>query len=355
MRPGWQPFAVEAAAAVATMLALVMVPVVTGGNLTWGGTVAPAVCLVGLQIAGRRRPLTALAAGAVVVIGLSAAGLVGGWVWPASVAYARAGLRGRGAGAALIGVLSLIAGSALEGEVLALEALWLCLIFAATAACRAHRRYGAERAARLRSAEQVAVARDVHDIVAHTLAVVGIQLTVAQDALDDDPEEARRAMRLAQQVRAEAAGELRALIGVLREEDAAADRLSSLVARVRAAGLRVALRQDGRADVPSVVDWTVYRVVQEALTNTVKHAGAQWAEVVISHTPGEVRLRVTDDGRAATSHRTGHGIAGMRERVTALGGTLTAGPAEGGYTVRAIIPVTASAGRAGSSFAATPR
>ncbi|MFF4620495.1 sensor histidine kinase [Nonomuraea jabiensis] len=357
MRRGWQPPAIDAAAAVATAVGILVAPALTGGELSWSGTVPLAVCLAALQPAARRWPVAVLAASAIIVLGLNAAGQAdAGWVWPASVAYVRVALRGHTVWAAAIGTLCLITGSALEGELLLGEVLWLCLLLTAALAYRAHRRLNQESAARQRAAQRVAMAQDVHDIIAHTLAVLGIQLTVAQDAFDDSSDEARQALRLAQQVRAEAVAELRSLIGALREDATAAERLSVLVDHVRASGVDVALRQEGdHADLPGPVAWGVYRVVQEALTNIVKHAHAHRAEIVLTHASGEVRLSIADDGRATPPASDGYGITGMHERVTALGGTLTAGPAEGGFTVQAVIPTSVSPAKEGPAVPLTTR
>jgi signal transduction histidine kinase len=121
-------------------------------------------------------------------------------------------------------------------------------------------------------------------------------------------------------------------------------RLGTLVADARAAGLEVTLDERGDpAAVPAMPAIAIYRVVQESLANTLKHAGASRAEVTIDYRPGSVVVEVTDNGRGAPAAGEGHGLAGMRERVSALGGVLTAGPVPGGFAVRADIPVAGSA------------
>jgi signal transduction histidine kinase len=218
----------------------------------------------------------------------------------------------------------------------------------------------------------VRIAHELHDLVSHTLAVVGVHLNVALDTLESAPDEARDALQLAQDVRGKAMADLRALVEVLRDGSATTieaptaqlDGLTSLVEQVRAAGIDVELQETGdRSAVPAPVALATYRIVQEALTNTVRHAGATRAVVALCYEPAQVTVTVTDNGTLAefdwpattgeldhpeTSRPTGeldadtggHGIAGMRERVSALGGSLQAGPAaRGGFTVHASIPV----------------
>jgi signal transduction histidine kinase len=133
---------------------------------------------------------------------------------------------------------------------------------------------------------------------------------------------------------------------VLREGDVAEpttglEGLERLAGQIRSAGLQVSLTEFGeRSDVPAPIATAVYRVVQESLTNTVRHAGASRAVVTLRYAPTSVVVDVQDDGRGAEAMTDGHGIAGMRERVAALGGALTAGPGKTGFAVRATIPVT---------------
>ncbi|MEU8372326.1 MULTISPECIES: ATP-binding protein [unclassified Micromonospora] len=210
-------------------------------------------------------------------------------------------------------------------------------------------------------------------MVSHTLAVVGVHLNVALDTLESAPDEARDALQLAQDVRGRAMADLRALVDVLRDGSTATiespaaqlDGLAGLVAQVRAAGIDVELQETGdRAAVPAPVALASYRIVQEALTNTVRHAAATRAVVTLCYEPAQVTITVTDNGtpvecdRPATTgdpvhlgtsrpagepgspDTAGHGIAGMQERVRALGGLLRVGPAAGaGFTVQASIPV----------------
>ncbi|WP_344935585.1 sensor histidine kinase [Actinoplanes nipponensis] len=243
------------------------------------------------------------------------------------------------------------------------EVLWLAAALATALAYRSTRRWQQEAAARLaqslhereldarrrRAEERVGIARDLHDVVSHTLAVVGVHLNVALDIFDEEPAEAREALRLAQEVRGRAMGDLRSLVDVLREGDrietpaAGLEGLAGLIDRVRSAGVTVTVTELGERDaVPAPVATAVHRVVQESLTNTVRHAPAARATVMLHYTPASVTVEVADDGAGAAPGTEGHGIMGMRERVAALGGALTAGPVPGrGFVVRALIPVAA--------------
>ncbi|MCA2216492.1 sensor histidine kinase [Jidongwangia harbinensis] len=364
------------AAAPAAALTFVGVPaglVLTGGStdgvmtLTLAGTLALAALLL------RRWPLAVLVFSVLCVVGLRGGFLVGsGWVWPATAAFVAVVLAGRVRAAVAVGATALLYGFAWDGYVdldhgttwaaahLGAEALWLAAVLAAAHAYRSTRRWQGEVAARLaqdeheralearrrRAEERVDIARDLHDVVSHTLAVVGVHLNVALDAFDSEPDEARASLRLAQQVRGRAMTDLKSLVDVLREGTGPAepapglDGLERLADQVRAAGLEVSLTEFGeRGDVPAPVATAVYRVVQESLTNTVRHAGAGRVTVTVRYAPTSVVVDVQDDGRGADPVTDGHGIAGMRERVAALGGALTAGPSRTGFGVRAIIPV----------------
>ena len=360
---------------VAAGLTLVGVPAglaLTGGNLQGVMTAALAGWLALTMLLVRRWPLTVLILSVLTVIAWRTAGLVGsGWAWPATAAFAALVLAGRLRTAVIAGALTVGYGLVWDGVVeqqpsdrvlghVGGEALWLAAVLAVALAYRSTRRWQEEVAARLqqslheqeldarrrRAEERVGIARDLHDVVSHTLAVVGVHLNVALDAFDDEPEEARDALRLAQDVRGRAMSDLKSLVDVLREggrsETPAAglEGLAGLTDQVRAAGVAVTVTELGeRPEVPAPVATAVYRVVQEALTNTVRHAAATRVTVTLDHTPASVTVEITDNGTGPADTE-GHGIMGMRERVAALGGALTAGPAPGGgFTVRAMIPV----------------
>jgi signal transduction histidine kinase len=212
-----------------------------------------------------------------------------------------------------------------------------------------------ERAAqeRRRSAdeERLRVARELHDVVSHSIAMINFRAGVALHVIEQRPEEARAALEAIRQGGAGAMQELRAAIGVLREPGgdgsprvpvAGLAQLGELVAGVAGAGQAVELVVAGDpVELPPAVDLAAYRVVQESLTNVVRHAGPATATVRVAYQPGEVLVEVIDDGDVveSASGRPSGGIAGMRERVAAAGGELDAGPRPGGgFQVRARLP-----------------
>jgi signal transduction histidine kinase len=209
-------------------------------------------------------------------------------------------------------------------------------------------RLEAERDAQTRlaaAAERARIAREMHDVVAHSLSVVIAQADGAQFAVDRSPERAKAAMATVAATGRAALDEMRRLLGVLRgaAEDAqlapqpGIDGLGELVAAMRDAGLTVELDQAGEPDgLPDGLSLTVFRIVQEALTNTLKHAGVgARVQLRLSYRADSVQIDVVDDGAgrfpaAAAAGSGGHGLAGMRERVALYGGSLTAGPTLGG-------------------------
>jgi signal transduction histidine kinase len=201
--------------------------------------------------------------------------------------------------------------------------------------------------------ERVRIARDLHDVVAHHLSVIVVQAEAAQEVLDARPDQAGAAMGRVADTARTALTELRRVLGVLRsdaEADGGAARapqpdlagVDDLVAAVREAGLTVDVRTEGAArPVTGVVGLAAYRVVQEALTNVLRHAAARRAEVALSFGDDALVVTVSDDGRGPVGGGDGgHGIAGMRERVAIAGGSLDAGPRDGGgFAVRARLPL----------------
>ena len=201
------------------------------------------------------------------------------------------------------------------------------------------------------AAERARIARDLHDVVAHSVSVMVVQADGGAFALDDDPEATRRALATISATGREALAEMRRMLGVLREADESgyapqpgvAD-LDDLIAHVRTAGLPVDLSVDGEPrDLPKSLELVVYRVIQESLTNTLKHGGpGATAHARLHYGEGAVEAAVCDDGRGAgtSSDGLGHGLIGLRERVGMYGGTVAAGPRSGGgYEVVARIPV----------------
>ena len=189
-------------------------------------------------------------------------------------------------------------------------------------------------ARRAAAEEQARIARELHDVVAHALSVIVVQAGAADDAFERDLDAARSSIRAVDESARSALADLRRVLGILQldgpdyEPQAGLERLDGLVESVRATGLAVSLEVEGpQRALPASVEMSAYRIVQEALTNSLKHAQAEHVRVRIRY--GEtLEVDVRDDGRAATNGAAaaGRGLIGMRERVTLLGGTLTAGP-----------------------------
>ena len=210
-----------------------------------------------------------------------------------------------------------------------------------------------ERAQRAVADERARIARELHDVVAHAVSVMTVQAGAVRRVLRDDQDREREALEVVEKTGRQALAEMRRMVGVLRNpEDAPAlapqpslEYLERLLEDVRAAGLDVAVRIEGeRTSLPAGVDLTAYRLVQEALTNTLRHANATRAQVTVRYGDGEVELVVADDGRAVEPPEAeGHGLVGLRERVAVYGGELRAGPRRGGgYELRAKLPVEAA-------------
>ncbi|WP_343963024.1 sensor histidine kinase [Pseudonocardia alaniniphila] len=211
--------------------------------------------------------------------------------------------------------------------------------------------------------ERLRIARELHDVLGHSMSLIAIKASVAGRLADEHPEHAKAALNAIEQTSRAAMTEIRQLLGVLRPASAEtgrpstaenrgdADRgplpgsadLPALVDRFRAPDLDVDLELSGTVALPPGIDLAVFRVVQEALTNVVKHAAARHCRVVVRKTTESVRIEVVDDGPARRVPRRrpggGQGLIGMRERITAYGGTLTVGPlVDGGFQVVADIP-----------------
>jgi signal transduction histidine kinase len=206
--------------------------------------------------------------------------------------------------------------------------------------------------------ERMRIARELHDILAHTIAVINVQAGFAADVLADDPEQARASLRAIRDESRDAIGEVKAALGVLRaEENGAAPRppaprlsdLDRLVAAVNDTDLAVEVSISGEPrPLPPAVELTAYRIAQEALTNVVRHANAGTASIALSYESDGLTVDVSDDGQARSGQsgadQPGYGIVGMRERVRALGGTLEAGPVPGeGFRVLARLPAPSPA------------
>jgi signal transduction histidine kinase len=210
-----------------------------------------------------------------------------------------------------------------------------------------------ELARRAVTEERLRIARELHDVVAHSMSIIAVQSGVGVHVLDSQPEEARKALAAVEATSRQALVEMRRLLGVLRQEAEPLGSLApapglaeveALAGEVARAGVRVEVRIEGApCRLPAGLDLSAYRIVQEALTNVVRHAGPATARVTVRYAPDRVTLEVVDDGKgveppSAAADR--HGIAGMRERAALYGGTLEAGPLPGGgFRVSASLPV----------------
>ncbi|HWB22859.1 MAG TPA: sensor histidine kinase [Gaiellaceae bacterium] len=204
-------------------------------------------------------------------------------------------------------------------------------------------------ARRVVAEEQARIARELHDVVAHALSVIVVQAGAAREVFELDPQRVEKPITAIDVAARAALTDLRRVLGILHEDaeyepQPGLARLDGLIEQVRATGLEVAFEIEGSLrPLPPTVDLSAYRIIQEALTNTIKHAAAEHARVSVRYGP-VLELEIRDDGRgAADGDYTGHGMTGMRQRVAMLGGTVIAGsPNTGGYLVTARIPLLES-------------
>lgn len=198
--------------------------------------------------------------------------------------------------------------------------------------------------------ERIRIARELHDVVAHAISVIVVQARGGRRSLATDPAETGEALATIEATGSQALAEMRRLLGMLRRDDeeiALAPQpslryLDALAAQVREAGLPVAVSIEGEpVELPPGVDLSAYRIVQEALTNALKHAGPATARVIIRYRKNDLELEVADTGRGGTpAMEKGHGLVGMRERVSVYGGKIEVGSRDGGgFTLRACLPL----------------
>ncbi|MFB6836836.1 sensor histidine kinase [Streptomyces sp. NPDC056361] len=347
--------------------------VVTGlsqqGSASGGRAVAGYALLAvgGLALAARRRvPVAVLGATGACAVGYQAAGFDVAAVAYLFAVYAavRAGHRTVAVVVsvvvlALLPLAALASGSHGTGEAFAqargaLEIAWLVAAGAAGEALRQaeQRADEAERtreetARRRADEERLRIARELHDSLTHQISVIKVQAEVAVHVARKRGEDVPASLLAIQEAGREASRELRATLEALRDDDTTPPRglddVPELVRRARTFGLDATLTVEGAPlDVSAAVDRTVYRIVQESLTNVARHADATTASVRIDRRPDALVIAVVDDGRAASGAvpMPGLGLLGMRERVTALGGRLRAAPRDGGgFAVRAELPV----------------
>ena len=321
----------------------------------------------GIALFARRRyPAAVLAVVLAATLGASALGVR--FVWAGLiVAFFGAVLRGRrlaaitslaiGYGASVWHASAEFALLLLAGLVTLLSVAELSRALSARAA--ADRRGRDEAAARRASEERLAIARDLHDVVAHSISVINVQANTALHLMDRQPERARDALTAIREVSGQALKELGSVLGALRDAGGSAvdggaplapvpgvARLDELAARARSAGFAVSVAAEGTArELPAGVDAAAYRIVQEALTNAVRHSGGQAASVRLRYGDGDLVIEVDDDGGAASGGAgaasggaggSGNGLAGMAERARALGGTFQAGPRPDGRGFRVL-------------------
>jgi signal transduction histidine kinase len=235
--------------------------------------------------------------------------------------------------------------------------LSLSLLALATGEAGRSRRESEQRSAEAREQqtllrideERLTIAREIHDVVAHAMTAINVQAGVAAHLLEREPRQAHGALRDIKRVSGEALGELRHTLDMLRDPDQAVPLrpgaslldLEALAGGLRSAGVVVQLEVGAVSELPAAVHSAGYRIVQEALTNVARHAGASTARVLVGRDGDALTIEVIDDGAGASqSNGAGNGVRGMRERALALGGTLEAAPAaDGGWQVRARLPV----------------
>ncbi|MCX5613397.1 histidine kinase [Streptomyces sp. NBC_00047] len=206
------------------------------------------------------------------------------------------------------------------------------------------------------TAERLRIARELHDMVAHNIGIIAIQAGVGSLVMDTQPAETRNALDAIEATSRETLAGLRRMLGALRRSDPESAPLDpipglaaigQLVGKTAAAGVRVDVRWRGeRRDLPSDVDLAAFRIVQEAVTNVVRHSGTRDCSVTVDYRPDELAVDIVDLGSGGTVAESGYGIAGMRERVSLLHGEFSAGPRpEGGFRVAARLPVPVEARR----------
>jgi signal transduction histidine kinase len=316
----------------------------------------------------RRFPIVALTLTLAAALWYDIAGYEVGTNWPALIiAFGTAiYLRRRAAaiGTLVIGYVGalwgpmLLTGHHAPTPVFALAlAVGLLVLLAASEGVRLRRQRSDAQAARRReealrhaSEERLRIARDLHDVLAHSISVINVQANTALHLMDRQPPRAREALSTINEVSRQALTELRSVVGVLRQVDEGAPRapsptlarLDDLVTSARAAGLAVRVeRVDVPEHLPANVELAAYRIVQEALTNVARHSNGSSARVRLASGEGELLVQIDDDGTGARGAALvpGHGIIGMTERARALGGELeTSTLPGGGFRVRASLP-----------------
>lgn len=365
---------------------IVLVGVAVSADLGDGAGPGPvaygfAVGLGGLMLVRRRFPVGVLvttAAGLLVYYRLGQPPI--GLAVPVVAALFSAAEQGRTRWASAVAAALVVVSTAVRtaqgddpGLVLAYELPSAAALMAASIACgaavRARREWHAERRRREVTArwerereatdrverERLRIARDLHDLLAHTTSVIALHADVARESLRDDPDAAERSLATVRAACSSVTRELRATVGALRDPAesggpptaALRERLAGLVEETRNAGLDVAVDTgDGLDALPAVTATTAFHVVQEALTNVLRHSSSSRVELTVVAGPEEVTIRVSDNGGdAAEADPGGWGLIGMRERVELTGGRLSAAPGPRGFVVEATLPVPSGGAR----------
>ena len=338
-----------------------------GAPRTTAWVTAPAAAAIVLCLLGRRRFRFAAPAGVWLVA--AALSFVDGRLVVFSVSVAIAGMAAafllgnlRDDVQARLGLAIVVSGAAIivshqpghaSADYLAVAAQFAIVwILGYALRERAVRAEAAEAAVRVAAAEErIRIARELHDVVAHAVSVMVLQVGAVRHGLPEDRVEEVEALERVEQAGRTALAEMRGLLGAMRREGDPAELapqpglagLDALLSGIRRAGLSVDLQVEGTpAALPAAIDLSAYRIIQEGLTNTLKHAGASHADVVIRYREDELEIEVRDDGRAgAAGDGQGHGLVGVRERVKIYGGDMSASPAVGGgFTLRTRLPLT---------------
>jgi len=269
----------------------------------------------------------------------------------------RLGQVGLAAGMVELGVLALTAPNPSAATTVNFSVAALVVGFLLGLTVRTRREYATiERENHARqavSAERLRIAREMHDVVAHSMSLIAVKAAVGNHVALEQPAEAREALRVIEDTSRETLAELRRMLGVLRDgtgvpalapAPAPAD-LRALAERAEQAGaLTVDLAVDGLDELPNGVGQSVYRIVQEALTNVVKHAAATTCRIRVTGGDGDVSIEVLDDGRGGSA-TPGHGLIGMRERVAVYDGEFSAAPDDHGFRVFARLPYATAVAR----------
>jgi signal transduction histidine kinase len=342
----------DAALAAVCYLATVAVPVKSAHGHWWLFVLAAAACVP--LVWRRRYPVAVAAVTGAGTVGLALAGGLTNLPYGQLVAtYTLADLapplwRLLGILATAVGVAALTLASGSSPSLVGVAAVPFVAAYALGTGARARR----DRIAMLEELHEAAaarererIAREMHDVLAHSVSLMVVQAEAGPVVVRTDPDRAEAAFDAIAAAGRDALGQLRHTLGILRGNAGLApqpdlDALPALVADARRAGLDASLSEHGdRRALPADLAIAAYRVVQEALTNTVKHARARRVSVLLDWRDRALRVVVSDDGRGAGTGPPGHGLIGMRERVTACGGELSAGAADGGYRVTAVLPL----------------